>query len=424
MSIKRNTLWNLFGSGAPLLIGLAAVPYMHHEIGTERLGVLTIIWALIGYFSIFDFGLGRAITQRIATFETDHNNNLVNKTATTGVILTCVVGIAGAAVSLAAIYFFGVSWINATENLVHEIYLSFILASIAVPATTTTAGLRGVLEGKQQFKQINILKFLLGASNFAGPVLSIALFGANLAYIVASLVIARFAIFLAHYYVAYSHINIVNNAISAEESRILFRFGGWMTLSNLISPLMVVADRFFISNILGAAVVAYYTIPAEFLIRLLIIPAAVTTTLFPIFSSAISTKDESANILYRKGIMTILGVMGIIVIAICIGSEWALGVWLGADFADKSSSVTSILALGILFNSLAQIPHAFIQASGDARSTALIHLAESIIYIPILLIMMNLYGITGAAAAWAFRALLDLMLLHTQAMRIKNAQYT
>ena len=48
-------------------------------------------------------------------------------------------------------------------------------------------------------------------------------------------------------------------------------------MSNIISPLMVVADRFLIANVLGAAVVAYYTIPAEFMIRLLILPAAITS---------------------------------------------------------------------------------------------------------------------------------------------------
>ena len=67
MSIRKNTLWNLFGSAAPMLIGIATIPYIYRQIGIERIGVLTLIWALIGYFSIFDFGLGRAITQRIAS---------------------------------------------------------------------------------------------------------------------------------------------------------------------------------------------------------------------------------------------------------------------------------------------------------------------------------------------------------------------
>jgi len=112
--------------------------------------------------------------------------------------------------------------------------------------------------------------------------------------------------------------------------------------------------------------------------------------------------------------------MGLITVLICVGSKWGLALWLGSDFALKSYGVTSILAVGILFNSLAQIPFAFIQASGDARTTALIHILEALIYIPTLLLMMKAYGITGVAIAWTFRALLDLVLLHAQAKRVKN----
>jgi O-antigen/teichoic acid export membrane protein len=78
------------------------------------------------------------------------------------------------------------------------------------------------------------------------------------------------------------------------------------------------------------------------------------------------------------------------------------------------------LAVGILFNSLAQIPHAYIQASGDARSTALIHAFESVFYLPTLFMLTQIYGVVGAAVAWMLRALLDLILLHFRAMRINR----
>jgi O-antigen/teichoic acid export membrane protein len=69
---------------------------------------------------------------------------------------------------------------------------------------------------------------------------------------------------------------------------------------------------------------------------------------------------------------------------------------------------------------MAQIPHAYIQASGDARSTALIHVFESALYIPALLILIQMHGILGAAIAWMLRALLDLILLHTRTSRINK----
>lgn len=421
MSIKKNTLWNLFGSAAPMFIGLATIPYIYKEIGIERIGVLTIVWALIGYFSIFDFGLGRAITQRIASQTLRHSEKQKSTTATTGVLLTLLIGIFGALAGFAVIEFAGVSWINSAKNLNQEIYSSLLLASLAIPATTATAGLRGILEGEQRFKAINILKLFLGLSNFLGPISAIALFGTRLDYTVGSLVLARYAILIGHYIVVKSIYKKAQFVINFKESKHLFQFGGWMTLSNIISPLMVVADRFLIANILGAGVVAYYSIPADFMIRLLVLPAAVTTTLFPIFSKDISERNYAkSNALYRKSMVIVILMMGAIASSIVLGADFGINIWLGSEFASKSAAVASVLAVGILFNSMAQIPHAYIQASGDARSTALIHVFESALYIPTLLLLMQMNGIHGAAIAWMLRALLDLVLLHARAIRINS----
>ena len=404
-----------------MIIGIAAIPYIYHHIGIERIGVLTIIWALIGYFSIFDFGLGRAITQRIAGLVSQQTDRQKKTIATTGVFLTFLVGIVGGVVGFAVIELLGVNWINSSPHLENEIRASFLLACLAVPATTATAGLRGILEGEQRFKAINLLRLILGLSNFLGPAASIAMFGPRLDCMVGSLVVARYIILFAHHLSTRHVISITADSFSTQESRQLFKFGGWMTLSNIISPLMVVADRFLIANVLGVAVVAYYTIPAEFMMRLLVLPAALTTTLFPVFSKELSEKNlAGALALYKKSMTIIVLMMGAVTASVLIGSKFGINLWLGPEFAEKSSTVASVLAVGILFNSMAQVPHAYIQASGDARSTALIHLFESAMYIPALFLLMQLHGILGAALAWALRALLDLALLHGRAMRVKT----
>jgi len=419
MSIKKNTLWNLLGSVAPMLVGIAAIPYIYQHIGIERVGILTIIWALIGYFSAFDFGLGRAITQRIASLAAHKIDEHKINIATTGVLLTVLIGMVGGLVGFAIIELVGVSWVNSAPHLDDEIWFSFLLACLAIPATTATAGLRGILEGEQRFKAINLLKLVLGLSNFLGPVATIALFGPRLDYTVGSLVVARYVILLGHYLNVKHAVGNAADNISREESRRLFHFGGWMTLSNLIGPLMVVADRFLITHVLGAAVVAYYTIPVDLMIRLLVLPAAITTTLFPVFSKNLSVKNlTNAFDLYKKSMMVIFLMMGAIATCIFFCGKFGLNIWLGPEFAEKSSTVVSVLAIGILFNSMAHIPHAYIQASGDARSTALIHVFESILYLPALYLLMQLYGVLGSALAWMLRAFLDLVVLHSRAMRI------
>ena len=38
-------------------------------------------------------------------------------------------------------------------------------------------------------------------------------------------------------------------------------FGAWVTVTNVIGPILVSIDRFFIASTLGANAVAYYSVP-------------------------------------------------------------------------------------------------------------------------------------------------------------------
>ena len=64
--LARNTIWNLVGAGAPLLVALVSIPLLIQGMGTDRFGLLTLSWVVIGYFSFFDLGLGWALTKLVS----------------------------------------------------------------------------------------------------------------------------------------------------------------------------------------------------------------------------------------------------------------------------------------------------------------------------------------------------------------------
>ena len=70
-----STGWNFIGNFIPLIVGLFAIPLLIKGMGTDRFGLLTLLWMGLGYFSVFDFGLGRALTK----FVSEKANNFENK---------------------------------------------------------------------------------------------------------------------------------------------------------------------------------------------------------------------------------------------------------------------------------------------------------------------------------------------------------
>ncbi|VVO21974.1 flippase [Pseudomonas fluorescens] len=413
MSLRKNTLWNLLGSGAPFLLGAVTIPFLLNRAGVEVFGILTLVWVLIGYFSLFDFGLGRALTQTVAQKLARGTIDEVSRVINLGLIMVLVAGLFGGALLAVAAIPLGGTWLSVSVGLRHDVIVSLFIASIGIPLTTLTSGLRGVLEAYEEFGKVNILRVLLGLANFGMPAITVLIWGPALQWMVASLVLARFIVFLAHVYLVYQKTEFfwIPPKSHPEEAKGLLTFGSWMTLSNLISPLMVTADRFVISSVVGASLVAYYTVPFEVLIRFLILPAALTAALFPKLAALIVVDIASAEKLFKKSVLLIAGVMLVVCAIASVGSLWGMTLWLGQDFAGRSWHLASIMAVGILFNSIAQVPHAAVQAAGNVKGTALVHLAEFCIYFPLLFISVHKFGLVGAVLVWVLRAFIDMSLM-------------
>lgn len=62
-----NIISNVTGMVLPMLVGVLTVPGLLQRLGHERFGVLALGWALVGYFGFLDLGMGRALTQYLAS---------------------------------------------------------------------------------------------------------------------------------------------------------------------------------------------------------------------------------------------------------------------------------------------------------------------------------------------------------------------
>jgi O-antigen/teichoic acid export membrane protein len=88
-------------------------------------------------------------------------------------------------------------------------------------------------------------------------------------------------------------------------------------------------------------------------------------------------------------------------------AENGLRLWIGPEFAQRSTPVLQWLAAGVFINCLAQVPFALIQGVGRPDLSAKLHLLELPGYLFALWYLTTRYGINGAAIAWTARVLID-----------------
>lgn len=415
MSLIKNTLWNLSGYIIPSLIAIPALGFLARSLGSERFGLFTLAIAIVGYAGIFDAGLTRAIIREVAIFKYDTNEK--NKIIATSTLALIVLGCLGGV----TIYFsssFLAGLLNVKPENIKETVQSLSLIAISLPFFLINQAWLAILEGQELFKKINIIK-TFSSSFIAGLPALFVLLGNDLIHAVSGLVIARFFSLIITFIFCRNEISSAGLSYHKTTFFRLLKYGGWVTISNIISPLMAYFDRFIVSHIMGASHVAYYTAPAEGVQRLSIFPGALSRAIFPRLSGLQGKEDKKKQ---RKLAYLLMSLTcGSVALSGCYFATEIMGLWMGKEFALHSSDILKILLIGFMINSIAQIPFADIQAAGYSKSTAIIHLCELLPYFGILYLFIGKWGILGAACAWTLRVTIDCIILLVVNAKIRRS---
>ncbi|WP_419711404.1 flippase [Pseudomonas sp. NFX224] len=405
----KNIIWNLLGLGLPLLIAALTVPSLISVIGTERFGFLALAWGLIGYAGALDLGVGRAVTQRLASLRGRDSENEIPDVISTAVRITMVIGIIGFVLIVLGSCLGGYNFVPRQTVSVMEVLVSLLLLAMAIPMQAISATYRGVNEAYLNFKNISFLRVALGAANFGAPFL-VAQFTNQLYWLIATLVVSRAAALFMYRAFAYQCLpngDGEKGKFTRMQANKLLNFGGWVTVSSIVSPFLVQADRFFVGTLISAAAVTAYVIPYEITVQALILVGAITTVAFPVIAGFLQEDINKAHHTFNRWVVRVSLIMFCVMGCIALLMPYILNLWVGKYVSEESTCVGRVLCIGVFFNAIGSMYYSFLHASGRSKETAILHLIELPAFVGMLYMLITHFGVVGAAMAWTFRVVFD-----------------
>jgi len=402
-------MYNLGGGLSSVVMMLVTVPAYIHLVGEARYGVLAIVWVLCGYFSFFDFGLGQATAYAIARHK-DDSDEVRATTFWTALIINCGLGLIGAIIMLAVAPLLFNHVFNLTPELRAELRPALPWLALSIPLLTFEGVFSGALTGREKFLLLNARKILGTAITQLLPIVCVWAISPSLQVAVPATIIARMISVSTLALIAFKSVpaSLKPRCGGRAMMKDLLGYGGWVSLTSFLIPLIDNLDRFVIASVMTPQSVAYYVVPYQLVTRASILSSSLSNALFPRLARL---DPDSARELAWKGIrlnglfMAIPCMIGILIL------EPFLSIWISAEFAEKSAIVGQMIALSLWINAMALIPFNLLQAQGRPKETAAIMFLQIIPYAAVAVPAIRAWGLVGATVGRNVRTLADFFML-------------
>jgi O-antigen/teichoic acid export membrane protein len=410
--VAHNTLLNFLGLAVPLALAFFVMPVAARHLGPARFGLLGLAWAITEYLTLFDLGLGRAVVKFVAD-ALHHDSAELSEIVSVSLLAQLAAGIVG-----------GAAFALAAPALVHSVFRLpaetageaigvFRVVGLSLPAVLLISAQRGILEGAQRFDLSTSIKMMSSVASLSIPAIG-AVWGASLPSILLVVLASRLVICVLYAFAIRRALPAIRwvKARGATQFRRVLSFGGWVLVSNSITPLLLYFDRFALGSIVGLAAVGFYTAPYEGVTRLLLVPVSLIGSLLPALTSLEARAERQRfGDLTSTSMRALMVIMAAPLAVVFVFAPDLLRVWLGADYAGHAGTALRILAVGVFTNALAHPLFISLYAKNRPDLPAKFHLIELAIHVPLTIGLIRTFGIAGAATAWTTRVTLDTCLL-------------
>jgi O-antigen/teichoic acid export membrane protein len=392
-------------------LGIVSTPILLGRLGPDAYGLLALAGVTTSYLGLLDLGLGAAVVHALSSLSSEDRDN---NGEVVGSALALYVGLGllgGAALSLSAPWLSEVAF-RIPAALQGDARRLFVLTGAQFALGLPAQAFAGALRASRRFDLLGAIDS--GSASLATlGAIGVVLSGGGIVG-VAEAYLAAAVFGTAAYSLAYFRQPTARATLS-------FRFGHVRRLcslgiavagSNVTATVALNAEKLVLSVLLPVARLTHYQIPFSVVTKLWIVPASLTTPLFPELADLHARgRDEAAKSTLVTGLRwAMLATLPASGVLLGLGPA-ALRLWLGSTAAHEQAVVLRILSIGLPFSSLGWIATVGAQATGVPALATVTHVLQACLHIGLSMTLIPIWGIEGAAFAWALHHALGLPLL-------------
>lgn len=399
MRILKNSLANLGAAVLPALATLLTLPFIVAELGVDNYGILTMVMAITGYFSIADINVTAGSTKYIAEHQAKGEMDRTSEVISFGLAFYLIFGLLGALViACAASSIVGLLF-KLTEEGTNVAVDALRLSALGFFLGQSQTYLNSVIQALHRYDVTASCEAVFGTLI---PVATLLLLYAG--FDLLSVITLRVAVSAIHgiaLVVAIRRLlpHFQFRRPERELSVKLWSFSSYSFMSRIASVTHQQADKLIIGGILGMTALTYYAVASQIVGRIVSFSFRLANAIYPA-ASAMDARGESEKLteMYFISSRYITYINGCAVLIVCVFGRELLHYWMGSDFASYGYLVLVFVAIALLFDSLTTIPSLVNDALGKPRNTGLFALMRTIFATFLVWLFASQGGSIGIAA--------------------------
>jgi len=352
--VVRNTLCSNLGYLARVALAFFVTPYIFHSLGKDLFGIWILSATIVGYFTLFDLGIGAAVVTFTAEhFAFDDRQEIRRLMATA---LICYAGL--------SLLFLPVALVPCLHELLVDLFrveaihrYDFVFVLVAAVCTFVFAFVfnvfQYVLRGLQRMDLTSAISVAMAIVSAVGTVLVLALgWGVRgLALFTLGVQIASVAAHAGVLWRFYPWAVPDFSRLHAEGFRRFLRFGVKLQGASICGLINFSFDKLLIGHSLGMALVGLYEIGSRIAGFIRELPLLMLPAITPAASTLAASGDRPGvlKLYLRSSRYLILLSAALACYVICLAPT-LMRVWINPDNPADAVRAARLLGIGYFFN--------------------------------------------------------------------------
>lgn len=415
MYVRRNIIANYFGRAYSIAAVYLFLPFYVKILGVEAFGVIAVYTTLLTLSGLADVGLSATFAREAA--RSKNKKKLLDLMSTIERVLYLSVGLI-ALIIFASAEAITTRWLNIGGQIDEQtIIWSFrLMALMIIPQLGISLYSAGLI-GLQKQVKANVVQSLFITAR-SGLVVLVILWRPELHLFFIWQLVATFAFALVIRIVLVKELGFPAWRLGVFDYNGLkanMVFAGGMLWISIISSINTQIDKLLVSKLFSLTDFGYYTLAGS----LAQVPVALATPIavafYPLVTAHVANRDKGKERLafetYGQWI-AFTGALG--AFGVALFAPQLLALWLQEPaLPPVVAKISSMLAIGSLFLSLATPAYYLGLAHGQSGLIAILVTGTALLSVPLMILTVQTFGLLGATFPWLVLNLINFLVVTT-----------